>query len=265
VRRGAVIVLLASGCGRLAFDVTPAAADAADSMTSASDAAGACAPTNGLLAAWPLDAADIVGTTILDRSGNGRHGEMIGTPAPSSISGRVATAIDFSSAPFSYVNVDNLPLNTVPGELNTIALWFRNDNPNVNEGVFCLPAGPVAGPPRNCLWLTTPGPAPISLSINGGQSECWGIEDAGLIGRWVHVVGIYINGATVGGSLYIDGAPVTMGCRFGVCDQSRVAAAPFELGNSDSSYAWRGMLDDVRVYDRGLSAAEIAKLFACAP
>jgi hypothetical protein len=73
-----------------------------------------------------------------------------------------------------------------------------------------------------------------------------------------------VNGATTGGSFFIDGAPVTMSCVFGTCDKTRVTQGPFEIGNSDSDYPWRGSLDDVRVYERALSASEVAQVIACA-
>ncbi len=56
-----------------------------------------------------------------------------------------------------------------------------------------------------------------------------------------------------------------MGCRFGTCDQVRVAQPPFEIGNRDATYAWRGKLDDVRAYARALTATEVVQLATCAP
>ncbi len=102
-------------------------------------------------------------------------------------------------------------------------------------------------------------------SSHTAVGDCWGITDAGLIGRWVHVVAVFANGQTTDGSLFLDGVPATVDCRFGVCDQRRVAQLPVTLGGNDSLFAWHGQLDDVRIYGRALSSDDAATLFACTP
>lgn len=251
-------VAFVAGCGRLGFE------DARRDATSPVTDADPCASPSGLIGAWPMDTQDLQGSTLIDRSGNGRDGTLIGSTLPILSPGRVGQALDFSATSIAYVDVPTLPLDASPSTATTVSLWFFEGNANADEGVVCLPTGPTTAPPRYCLWLTNRiGPA--SLCINGGEGECWGITDPGLIGRWVHVVVIYANGRTDGGRLYIDGVPATMSCRFGVCDRVRVAQPPFEIGNRDSGYAWRGLIDDVQVFARALDATEIAQLHACTP
>lgn len=243
-------------CGRVAFDPV-----VADSGTTPIDADTCTVP--GLLAAWSMNSADVTGTTVLDRSGNGRDGTLVGSPPPTLSAGHVAEALDFTGTTLAYMSVPSLPLDSTAGAFTTVSLWFRSDDPTVDQGVFCLPTGPVAGAPRYCMWLTKQS-GPLTLCINTGNGECWGFADNGLIGRWVHVAAIYANGPTTGGSFFIDGSAATMSCVFGACNQTRVAQPPFEVGNSDSTYAWRGRVDDVRVFARALGASEVVQLIGCA-
>lgn len=252
-------LLLLGACGRLSFD--PLSERAGDARPSDVADADTCA-VGGAIGAWSMNDSELSGTTLRDVSGKGHDGTLVGSPEPALAAGPAGQALDYSATSLAYVNVPSLPLDATTGAFTTVTLWFRNDNPNVSEGVFCMPAGPSAAPPRYCMWLTNQG-GPITLCINGGEGECWGITDNGLIGRWVHVAAVYVNGPTTGGTFFVDGAPVSMSCVFGTCDKTRVTQGPFEIGNSDPNYPWRGSLDDVRVFDRALDADEVARVMAC--
>lgn len=255
-----LLFLFLGACGRLSFDsLGERVADADPSDVADADN---CAVA-GLVAAWSMNTGDVIGTKLRDVSGQGHDGTFVGSPAPVLAAGAAGQALDFSATSLAYVNVPSLPLSATTGASTTVALWFRNDNANLSEGVFCMPAGPVAGPPRYCMWLTRQS-GEITLCINSGEGECWGITDNALIGRWVHVAAVYVNGATTGGRFFIDGVPATMSCVFGNCDRNRVTQGPFEMGNSDATYPWRGRLDDVRVFDRALVADDVARVMACA-
>lgn len=78
-------------------------------------------------------------------------------------------------------------------------------------------------------------------------------------GNWHHVVGVY-NGATPI-DIYIDG----------VLDNTSAGNAPASTGTTGNDVSvgavntarfFTGDIDDVRVYDRALSAAEVATIFA---
>lgn len=248
----AAIAVALGACGRLGFEETSLAAD----------------PTCGVpgaLGYWPLNAEDLAGGQVLDRSGRSAHGALMGTPSPTSAPGQLREALDFTATDLSFVALPDLGVDPTPEAATTVAMWFFHADPSVDDTLIYLPPGPGTAPPRYDLWLTTEVTGVPSLCINTGLGDCWGITDAGLVGRWVHVVAVFVNGATTDGTLYVDGVPATMDCRFGVCDQSRTVAPPFTLGGNDELYSWHGLLDDVRIFDRALTAGEAATLFACVP
>ena len=258
-RRLIASAALLAGCGRI--DFLPVGDGGDQSIDTTMDPCAAM--VGGEVGAWTLDVADIVGTSVRDRSGFGHDGVVMGTmPVPTT--GRIGEALDFAGTTLSYIDLPSVPLDGTPGNFTTISLWMRTDNANVDEALACLPTGPVAGPPRYSMWLTKRA-ASLFLCINTGEGDCWGLEVSNVLGRWVHLVGVYANGPTIGGQLYLDGVAAAMSCAFGVCDNTRVAQAPFSIACSDPTYAWHGSLDDVRIYNRALTAAEVAQLYRCAP
>ncbi len=260
-------LLVNAACGRVGFDAIDGRTSIGDGVAQDESGSGSTCATavSGALGRWTLDAADVNGTVVLDRSGAGRDGTLVGNPRPVTTPGRVGEGLDFAGTSLSYVNAPSVPLDVTPGAFTSVSLWFWTDDTNVDEALACIPTGPTTGPPRYSLWLTHDG-GPTSLCINTGQGDCWGLELPGTIyGRWVHVVVEWINGPTIGGKLFVDGVPATMSCRFGVCDKSRVTQSPFSIACSDAGYAWHGRLDEVQLFDRALSAAEVTRLHECAP
>ena len=59
-----------------------------------------------------------------------------------------------------------------------------------------------------------------------------------------------------------DGAATTLACLSDAeCDTPRVAGNPVVFGGP-AGYSFKGNLDELRIYDRGLSAAEVAALYS---
>ena len=151
-----------------------------------------------------------------------------------------------------------IALNQTGGGANSVSLWFYR-NGTINDVLINLPESP-----RYDLWLT--GGTGDFLCINTGHSnDCFGVQDNSLLGRWVHVVAIFSNGPTTKGSLYIDGQDRNPACLagtngFGGCNFSATAAPPVSLGGQ-TSYYFHGLLDEVRIYNRALTAAEVSDLY----
>ena len=221
---------------------------------------GECAQIAGQLAYYPMDTTDVVDLTVLDRSGNDHTGTMQGSPPAVVAAGRVGEALDYSATSVTYVNVNTLSFDPTPGAAITVTLWFyRAGLPTpVNDVLVYVPVAPKLD-----LWLASAG----ELCINTGGGECWGNSTMPFIDRWIHAAVVFKNGISTLGSLYVDGVPAPLTCTQAACDRVRTIMPPVHLGGSDS-YPWHGKLDEVRIYDRELSAAEIAQLYTgstCAP
>jgi hypothetical protein len=248
----------------VAVDV-PVAQDSSGPEAEASVDSSACAPpTVGLIGYWTMDTDSITGTTLADSSGNNNNGTLVGFTSPETAPGEFGQALVYPASGQAYVQVPNLPLDTTTGDANSISLWFYRNDINVNDVLLLLPNSP-----RYDLWLTgspNNSSSDTYLCINTENNECFGIGSATLLGQWVHVVAIFANGAETKGSLYVDGQPAGAACLtaagFQPCDYSAVAAAPVEFGG-ETDFFYHGMIDDVRIYNRALTASEVSVLYQC--
>ncbi len=219
-----------------------------------------CQPiTSGLLAHWTMDTSSISGTTLADSSGNHNDGTLSGFTAPVTVTGELGQALSYPASGSAHVAVPSIALDLTAGHTNSFSFWFYRAAGSVNDVLFLLPS-PYGS--RYDLWLT--GSAGQFLCFNSGNNDCFGVQNNNLIGRWVHVVALFGNGSTATSNLYIDGVQYTPSCLTGSgfepC-QSSTAGLPVSLGG-DTDFYFHGLFDEVRVYDRALTASEVTTLYS---
>ncbi len=245
------VAVLACACGRSGFSPRDYAASDAPPID-------ACAPIAGLVGYWPMEPGDLVGTVLHDRSGHGNDGNVSGSPAPVLAPGRVGDALDFSATTTAYVDFASVPVDASGGAAATVAGWFYRAG-TASEVLFDYPPPNV----RYDLWWDN-----NFLCVNTQNSECWGLA-GNWQGSWHHVAVVLVNGLETQSAIYLDGVAQALGCQYPMfpCTISRTVMPPLRLGASDN-FAYHGMLDEVRLYDRALTAAEVAALATgspCAP
>lgn len=234
-------------------------------MSPASDAnagegGGPCTPVPGSVGTWSFDQTTISGTAVNDQSGSNAHGVMMGPGSLTTTTGRFGNALVFPpSGSAGWVRVSSVALDSSSNAKNSFAFWFyRKSGGNVDDVLFNAPIDP-----RYDLWFVTRGSDDF-LCINTQSNDCWGVRDASLRDRWVHVVAILNNGSITASSLYVDGKKRTPTCHsnagFAPCDTHRTVATPVVLGG-ESDYPFRGDMDDFRIYPRALTDAEVLALY----
>ncbi|MFC4598640.1 LamG-like jellyroll fold domain-containing protein [Cohnella hongkongensis] len=209
-------------------------------------------PPTDLVAHYLFD--ETGGTAAADASGNGRTATLSGDA--SWAAGHAANAVTFNGTN----GYGSLPSGIVSG-LNdfTIATWVKvNDTSNWTR-IFDFGTGTTT----NMFLTPRPGGAGLRFAITTGGS---GAEQristtaAFPTGVWKHVA-VTLNGTT--GTLYVDGVSVAT--------NANMTLKPSSLGSTNQNYLGRsqyagdaylnGSLDDFRIYNRALGAAEIAELF----
>lgn len=216
-----------------------------------------CVPVvAGLIAHYPMTAASIAGTTLLDVSGSGNDAQLVGFASPPTVdAGPLGQALGFGDAGTAYVSASTLPLDPSTGGSNSFALWYYRSSQSLDDVLIFAPSSP-----RYDIWLVNE-----SLCFNNGSGNCWGLSGPSLFDRWVHLVAIFANGTMSASTLYVDGQPATPACLAAdvdaSCDVQVTAAPPVTFGGTPADgYAFGGMLSDVRVYTRALTAAEVKAL-----
>ena len=235
------IVLGLVGCGRIAFD--PIGGDDAGGGSGGDGPSGM-----QLVAHYPLD---IDGSDI---SGNGLDGICNVTGCPVVVPGRVGMAMQFDGTD-DYYQVDDDPLLRMP--VFTVSLWIFPTSatgfqtPIVKtlatgvggsfelaigmvENIFCTTPGMTL---EDCLVFTPQAPQDtwthIAMTLDG-------------VNKRAYVNGVEISSEPVTTTIY-DASPMLIG---------RDVEDAIPRGH------WPGLIDEIRIYDRALTATEILPLFA---
>jgi len=215
--------------------------------------------TNGLVGLWSFDGPDIFGTTAYDRSGLGNNGTISGaTVTP----GKVGQGLIFDGVDGYVEKTDNSSFDSYLQNL-TISGWVKTTvtgeslvigqyNTDSNGRAFALE---VSGGKirmivsKNGIYDTGTFSQPDSVSnINNGS---W---------HYFSVTYHYITDGTSQMSVYIDGnLETSISNAVGPIFNS---SAPLRMGRSaNDGIKFAGQLDEVRIYNRALSAAEISNLY----
>jgi hypothetical protein len=206
---------------------------------------------DGLVGYWTLDA--LQGDTVADSSGSGNAGKAADNPAP--VPGRTGEALQFDGRR-SHVSVPSSASLDITGPL-TIAAWVK---PTAHEGVARglvekwdgLPVGKVG------YFLRLNGRDQIHFVI--GVQTGPDVEIAGQkpvpAGVWTSVAAVF-DGTTL--KVYSNGAlDRSVPCT--TKPQTCTAALKIGMAGGGGGHYFPGTVDDVRVYNRALSADEIARL-----
>jgi hypothetical protein len=205
------------------------------------------APRTGLIGHWRLDETT-AGSTAIDSSGFGHDGTPSGAsgtnnkPQPSTSIPSNANFRDLRSLSFDGTD-DSVSVST--GLTNTqtkvtFSAW-ANGTPTFRVILSLGPGVWIGTLGDKWAWNTSPG--------NYMQST------ASVTSGWHHIVGT-ADGTT--NRLYVDGVQVASAA--GTLGDASGAG---RIGDySGGGYNWIGQIDDVRVYNRDLTASEVKALYA---
>jgi len=165
--------------------------------------------------------------------------------------GIVRGALEFDGS--DYVEINNIQVNTASGAKNTVEFWMYWDGNNNQM--------PIGWQQPYDLWLRD-----NCFGFNTGQSNVFGVSWNGLANKWVHVAAIFYNGvpSSTNNELYINGKKQDIfSCR-GSTTASRSVTSTVHISGwaYGGGYLFRGLIDEVRIYNRGLTALEIQKRYA---
>jgi hypothetical protein len=212
----------------------------------------------GLVAYWPLDSDTTSWTTNTTRdvSGNGNTGAMVRMSATnSSVPGKIGGALKFNGR--NHILSSTNPTAISSGTAYSLAVWLKTASPN--SGWACL----VAYSHTTALQYIGIAVERNKLAFfnkdDVGNTEALGANVDSKDGKWHHIVGTR-NGNSY--NIYVDGSNAssannpTLGTITPNC---------FSMGfncHRGGMFYYNGVLDDVRVYNRALSAQEVAQLYS---
>jgi hypothetical protein len=232
----------------------------------ASDASDGAEVTNGLVLYYPFN--DGTGTTVSDTSGGAHNGTFenhsdSGDPAAWTTGGRSNGAVVFSGA--QDVVVPSGVLTSVTDM--TIGVWVKLQSIAPFARVFDFGNGPL-GTGNHWTFLTPSGISGVEWDMYGGTAADGSAQEEALLSGtqlptsvWKHIA-MTASGANY--QMYIDGFPaaeVTNGVVITPSEMEPLTPASW-LGKSrfPTDPYLNGTVDELRIYDRILTASEIADL-----
>jgi hypothetical protein len=217
---------------------------------------GAVANTSAdLVGYWPLDGDG------MDASGNGLDGTVNGTvvPAPDR-TGNPDSAMLFSGAADSHINVGNPPELNITGEM-TLAAWVWLNGDNTNNGRIIAKSGGGGARSWSLNIEATSGgvtnPATFQVAISGSTNLSVLDTQPLPTDEWVHMAGVYRPSEAT--EIYVNGELRNTNTTNIPAQQHSSNNLSVLIGarNACNNCGWDGMIDDAMIFNHALSAGEI--------
>jgi hypothetical protein len=205
--------------------------------------AHASGPAAGLVAAYSFDEGS--GSVVGDASGNGHTGTVAGATWTA---GRYGGALSFDGTS-AYVDLGSLGTFYRTGF--TLEAWVQKQTTKNDVAVVGTWTGSDGGP---MLWVDHLA-THYQLTLGGGLADYLDSGRTPVPGEWQHLAATY-DGTTA--DYYVDGTLVATRSVAQGAGNSNV----WRIGayGSVAGGFFDGLIDDVRIYDRALSATEVASL-----
>jgi chitodextrinase len=225
---------------------------------------GATPVNTGLVALWKLDES---GEAMIaaDSSGNGFNGTLGHYPAPGWKTGKINGALNFNG-------VSNIVTVGSPSVLTnlaryTIAAWIKPRSFG-EASLGRIVNKRNSGTAGWTLFLTSQGSAFFRQTFSTTSGAWSTSNNAVTLGGWQHVALTYDNSSAANRPVfYLNGTRVTTTAKTAPAGSvTSDAASPLTIGNTATlDRTFDGGIDDVRIYNRILSAAEVGALVVPMP
>jgi len=202
--------------------------------------------THGLVGYWNFD--ETSGTTAIDSSGYGNTGTLMN--GPTHVTGKVSNALSFDGVD-DYVDTPLFP--SIPSTSNySLSTWiYLNQYPSGLASIIHL----LGMGWRFQIWITNTGrwgwlsqSNSITTYYNGNTLP---------LHEWIFLT-VSINASQV--ILYVNAEPINTLTRT-IDDFGNFTGISIARETPTSTFVVSGLIDDVRIYNRALSASEVLALY----
>ncbi|MFA6315415.1 MAG: LamG domain-containing protein [Candidatus Paceibacterota bacterium] len=211
---------------------------------------------NGLVGYWTFDGKDMI-QNVADRSGQGNNGKIIGQAATTTTLGRIGQALSFDGSD-DYINLDNKTTWNLASTSHSISAWIKVSNrPATSAHIISRFTGgsPGAG---YVIYIGSTGTIGVELRATTDHMYLTSTNTLNN-NQWYHIVYTLSQGSLTGtGTLYIDGVSNRTDTYTGyLIDYNTI----LKIGSNVTLSLFNGSIDEVRIYNRALSASEILNLY----
>ena len=219
---------------------------------------------DGLVGHWTFDGADMGTTSARDASGNANTGWLV-NGAKKTI-GKIGQALNFDGSN-DYVNLGDVLNLSLPA---TISMWIKPNtlsSSSANQGLISTDKDNNSFHSGISSQVNTTGTLGVSFGSNTACSvtsrQTKTSTNTLTANNWSHVVFVVVGASNM--NIYInnvDAGGTYSGTGGGIVNTTRTAEIGLvpDCGGSADNY-FKGLIDEVRVYNRALSPAEIKRLY----
>jgi hypothetical protein len=203
----------------------------------------------GLVGWWNFDGKTISGTRVFEASGNDSYGTM--TSGPRLVNGKLGQGMEFDGSN-DYVEIGDPSSVKITGDI-TISAWVYHNSAQTTEGRIVSKWDPsmqyvmTINDDDTLTCTTYDGTIDIAISTAAVTNNTWVHLSCVKNGSTITA---HINGVAYG---TVQGGPTTQ------------STSPLKIGAGRDTGSvllpFQGQIDDVRVYNRALSADEIKRLY----
>lgn len=223
--------------------------------------------TTEMVGYWPLDEGS--GILVADRSGRGNHGTLIHPRPFTWTNGVIGSGLYFdgtTGVESTYVEIPDSPSLRMAGSIS-FAAWVRCEDIQRDAPVLAKEGDGKLSYWFGAFGVATEGAGPgnfgILLDLEGSHPWTMTDRNQGMLplGEWAHIASTW-DGATI--RHYLNGEPLAETAAF--TGPIYVSDAFLAIGaNSLLNFtAFKGAIDEVRIYSYGLSAEEIRAIYLAA-
>ena len=226
---------------------------------------------DGLVGHWTFDGPDVDwGSTtaeIKDRSDQGNHGDAQGGMTPQSATdGALGQALYVERDGEKVAVPEDGEFDVASGTDFSVAAWIRTSGTTSWQTIIDARGGSDAPDNGYLLGVRSDGIKFLIVDDEGLRHEdsvaptTYNVQE----GRWHHIVALYSDADTCMRT-YADGQEQALECNYnyGSITQNHTTNQ-IMIGGEIGTGAWDsflGSLDDVRIYNRALSAEEVKRLY----
>ena len=215
----------------------------------------------GLKGYWSFNGRDMNGTTVLDSSGTGNFGTL--TNGPTRTIGKIGQAIDFDGTDDYAELADNDSLDIGDTDSLTLVGWFNRQSATTVDVILAKRNTQLAASVGYYLNLESSSDGLLFEVSDGTDEYSYESTTTFTTPGWHHFAVVWDPNSAANSEIYVDGVDdnaTDTGTIGNIGDLSNTR--PIAIGsNSLASGQCDCLLDEIRVYKRALSAAEIAALY----
>ncbi len=207
--------------------------------------------TSGLVGYWSFDGPTMTTATSSDSSGQGNHGTLTG--GPTRTIGVLGQAMKFDGTD-DHVSLGNT-ITGLEGTHTSVSSWIKLDPAFADRGeIFNASTNGSSGNGIDFAVLADKHVRFYNYNASGGYLDSSTILSTNI---WYHLVGVYEQDTSL--KIYINGVQdATMGTN----SANSGLGSTYAIGKSILlGTPFKGSIDEVRLYNRTLTAGEVLQLY----